>query len=176
MLNVNSYYYFDRLDLSKKTVKQHDLLVSFFKDNKIERPLLTIQFKISEEEVLVNYGEKKLIIPELRCRDIKDDDWCYVVGCVNSKIKNGMYIEHHPIIHSFMEFKERDKEDNIILQAIDKTDIKDWEGLSGSPVFTGDGFCVGMCIRYSVYYNTVTVMPIESIIRLIKSSWEQEEK
>ncbi len=53
-------------------------------------------------------------------------------------------------------------------------DIEEWEGLSGSPVISEDGDCVG--VLCSVYENSTSiwVMPISKVKMLIEIAIQQE--
>ena len=55
------------------------------------------------------------------------------------------------------------------------TDIDEWSGLSGSPVFDNHGLCIGVLCSVSPNSNSIWVMPFEKVKLLMDIALMQEQ-
>ena len=145
--------------------------------------LIDVAFKIFENDIIpirmsplsidgvefVKDGDYDIVISESACRDITSNDYCLITGRVHTKI-SGLMIKSDLTIYQDIKYLRTDSDGNFILSYTGPVVHDDWAGLSGAPVITDSQFCIGMIIEINENDNTLKVMPITYILRLIRAA------
>lgn len=145
-----------------------DISFKVFEENSIPMKILSPRLEVGGE-ILVEEGEKILILMEDPI-PLSKDDFCLVTGLVRNEIVRTMCIQRKAAIHIDLQFKELDRDRYYVMSYPKPVKREEWAGLSGAPVFSDKGSCIGMIIRGAEDYDTVTVVPIRKILSLIDAA------
>lgn len=133
--------------------------------------LMFYTHKLTDKDghILVEQGLPKAIISEDMFADENniENEFYIVAGVVQNRIVDGEW-QRCNVIHTDLQYKETLSDGIIVLSVPYMVNIKHWEALSGSPVFSSDGKLLGMLTRVAgEKYNHALVIPIRLIIRYI---------
>ena len=145
-----------------------DISFNVFEKNSIPMKILSLRLEVGDE-ILAEEGEK---IP-IQMEDpivLSEGDFCLVTGLIQNDIVRSMCIERKAAIHKNLQFKELDCDGYYVMSYPKSVKREEWAGLSGAPVFNNKGGCIGMIIRGAEGYDTVTVVPIHKILKLIDAA------
>lgn len=142
-----------------------DISFKVFEENSIPMKILSPRLEVGGE-VLSEEGEK-MLIPMKTPIPLSKDDFCLVTGLVQNDIVRSMCIERKAAIHIDLQLKELDCDGYYVMSYPKSVKLEEWAGLSGAPVFNDKGGCIGMIIRGTEGYDTITVVPIHKILNLI---------
>lgn len=156
MMNFN-----DELSLEIPDMK--DIALAILPNTFFNSKFLTHDLKV-EDEVIVDAGVEKKIID---CSEmLKKGDLCLIEGCVKWK-KKGVILSRANAIYQNLKFKGYDNKGYYILKYERSVKYEDWAGLSGGPVFNDKAKLIGMAIEVNVVEDTICVIPIEKIMKLM---------
>ena len=142
-----------------------DISFKVFEENSIPMKILSPRLEVGGE-ILSEEGEK-MLIPMKPPIPLSKDDFCLVTGLVQNDIVRSMCIERKAAIHEDLQLKELDRDGYYVMSYPKSVKREEWAGLSGAPVFNDKGDCIGMIIRGAEGYDTITVVPIHKILKLI---------
>ena len=128
--------------------------------------ILNDEVRIVDDEVLIPANTLKVPQSSDRIDEFNKDDFYIVAGNVRNEIVGSMNLTHVNVVHPDMKFmKYQDGE--AILSVWGRTNIDNWSGLSGAPVFNDVGGLVGMLIAGPEKEPLARVVPIKTIIEYI---------
>lgn len=129
-------------------------------------PVLTHDLHDNDGNLIVKPGLSKLsLLPE--SIDVPSCDKTYYdFGVVKNKIKEGIRFERFNAPYGGLKYLES-KDELFRFLCPFPVVYKSWAALSGSLMFSIDGLAVGMTIRVDPDTDSVWVMPMERILRLI---------
>lgn len=174
---IGGLFSFDRSDLlDELSIEIPDMEdVSFaILPNSFKYPFLTHELRV-EENVIVPAGEEKIIVQSACATELKESDYCLVEGCVQWNDSDGVRLFRCNAIHQDLTLKQIDDEGNYIMKYIAPIVYKDWAGLSGGPVFTDSGRLIGMITDVNENDDTILVVPMKKITRLMDYAIKYEE-
>ena len=126
--------------------------------------LLTSEFRVGEE-VLCKDGMPKLYIANEVFAEVDPQKEYIILGTLGNK-QNGIRWDRVNALHRNIHYL--DKKDNMLrFTYTDFVSQDEWEGLSGSPIFSCDGELVGMIVRAVEGNSTLWVYPIQYIMDII---------
>lgn len=141
-----------------------------------EAPFVTQ--KIEFDGAKVEYGEKKGYIPQSDIIPVSSQDVYSVFGRVHfiGSVDDGQFLLKSDIIfHENLKYVG-DAGDMLVLKYDNPVIVKDWKGLSGSPVLNQDGKLIGVACAVDPIANTLHVMPMHKILPLIKAEILQNQQ
>ncbi len=166
---IGGLYYFDNIDLMDSLSFQipdlKDITFAIL-PNSFKYPFLAHELCI-EKQVIVPKGKEKVIINSQCASELKESDYCLIEGCVRWNIVNGIRINRYNVIHQDLRLEDINNDGYYILKHSIHVCYDDWAGLSGGPVFNNNYRLIGMAIRVNEQNDTVLVMPINKITKLM---------
>lgn len=117
------------------------------------------------DEVLCRAGLEKLCIANEAFAEVDASAEYFIFGTLCNKL-SGIRWDRVNALHCRIRFLDMQNE---MLRFTSPDGIKEdeWEGLSGSPVFSSQGSLVGMVVRAVEGNNTLWVYPIHYILQII---------
>lgn len=173
---INGLYSFDLFNLDEvlpEIPELKDIAFSII-TKPIEEPFFTSELKDTNDTILVPAGKEKIIIKEDCVIEIESTDRCIVGGCVLWNT-NGVKLDRCNAIHDGMVLKEINAEGYYVLKYHEPVIVEHWKGISGAPVFNQVGRLIGMLIEVDENNDTVVVVPMKSIMRLMDYAIKCEE-
>lgn len=165
---IGGLYSFDQInlidDLSLEIPDMEDISFAIL-PNSFKNPFLTNELKI-EDKILVPCGKEKIIIKSECLDEIKETDYCLVESCVHWNL-DGIKLNRSNCIYQDLKLDGIDAQGDIILKYPFKIIHKDWAGISGAPVFNDSGRLIGMIIEVSEHNDTIKVIPMKKILKLM---------
>lgn len=147
--------------------------VAFAELKKALYPFLTHEIRLDEELIVPN-GTPKLNVQSECIVPIDENDSFMVAGCVRNHIVDGEWHRYNAM-YDGLTVKERLSEGLVYMSIGNQNnDIKNWEALSGAPVYNQEGRLVGMMLRMSPKDRHVLVMPMDMILRYIDMAIESK--
>lgn len=170
LIPITGFYNFTSFDLKDPNFPDLvDISFKVFEENSIPMKILSPRLEV-EGEILVEEGEKFLILMEDPI-PLSEGDFCLVTGLVQNRIASGIQLQRKEVIHIDLQLKELDRDGYYVMSYPKPVNREEeWAGLSGAPVFNHKGGCIGMIIRVAEDYDTVTVVPIHKILKLIDAA------
>ena len=133
-----------------------------------EYPFLTHDLTVGGEVIVEPGLEKTRISLDTLARPVKGKEY-FVLGTPKNELKGGIIWDRGNALHRALSFVgESDGKYNFCYGGFVKKG--EWEGLSGSPVFSCDGELVGMLVLADFDGGTdiVKAIPIDRIVDFIK--------
>lgn len=166
---IPQIYSFDKVDIFDPTSVEipdmQDVAVAVI-ENDFKETILTHELK-KQEEIIVKGGEPKIGLCEELSAPLLKTDYCIVESCTHWNIGGGIRIERENAIYQDLQLCDSDKDGNFILKYPNKINANYWVGLSGSPVFKDTGHVIGMIIKVYEHNDTMKVIPINQIHKLL---------
>lgn len=97
----------------------------------------------------------------------------FVYGQIKTRIE-GIRVEREKTVKECLRFNSKAGDYFFFNTAEIITDLEEWEGLSGSPVISEDGDCVGVLCSVNENSKSIWVMPIAKVKMLIEIAIHQE--
>jgi hypothetical protein len=142
------------------------------KQKHFQYPFLTTGIKFPNEEI--KQGEQKFKIkPECFAEPNTSDTYC-VFGTVKTDIKDNIKVEREFTLKHSLKFVSKSGDFYLFNTPNVITDRKDWKGLSGSPVLSESGDCVGVISDVLENSQSIWVMPMTKVKMLIEVAIQQE--
>lgn len=131
-------------------------------------PILTQKVEFADGTVLIPANVLKEPLPSDIIADFNVEDSYFVAGILHKDVQNAMMLQGKYVRHTDMKFEGFNSDGGIaLLKVSGSTDIENWEGLSGAPVFNYDRELVGMLVRHPGKNLQAEVIPIKTIIEYI---------
>ena len=173
---LGGFYYMEQSHLDKPDTmpKPVDITVCVMKQKHFQYPFLTTGINFSESDKIKS-GEQKFTIKPECFTDPNTNDTYFVFGALKTEIKDNIIVEREFTLKHNLKFISQN-DDFYLFNTPDLiTDKNDWKGLSGSPVLSEEGECVGVICDVLENSNSIWVMPISKVKMLIKVAIRQEE-
>lgn len=138
-------------------------------DERRDAPFVTQ--KITLDGATVEYGEQKRHIPFDDIVEVNDNDIYSVFGrvhLVESSVDGQLLLNSDTIFHTNMKYDGM-VGDMLVLKYDKPVIVRDWKGLSGSPVLNQDGKLIGVACAVDPIVNTLHVMPMRKILPMINA-------
>lgn len=171
---LGGFYYMEQFHLDKpdSMPKPVDITVCIMKQKHFQYPFLTTGIKFSNEEI--KQGEQKFKIkPECFSEPNTNDTYC-VFGAVKTDIKDNIKVEREFTLKHSLKFVSKSGDFYLFNTPNVITDRKDWKGLSGSPVLSEAGDCVGVICDVLENSQSIWVIPMTKVKMLIEVAIQQE--
>jgi len=152
---------FELVDIALCVIKPQDLLL----------PFLTQEILFIGETIPAN--EKKWIVMSESFAEPNCDQNYFVFGFIKTRIE-GIQLKSDPSLKENLKFIQKTGDYFLFNSESEIKDRMDWEGLSGSPVLSIDGFCVGVLCSINENSRSVWVMPIQKVKMLMEVAIQQE--
>ncbi len=166
---VGSFYFWESFDISKKDFDPQlfDVAISLVDRSKFEAPFLTEEdIKDENGRPLVSSGEAKFEFLEEHLVDPSQDDSYYIFGKVRMQMP-ALILRRDNTFKNDLKYVGTSG-NYILLNTTDEiADVKDWSGLSGSPVLNQDGKCVGVLCSVIEGTRSVFVKPFKRILPVL---------
>lgn len=171
---LGGFYYFDkfRVDKLDELPQPVDVCVCKMKGHNLLLPFLTDEVRF--ENVTINAGEEKFIFRIASFCEPDVEKAYFVFGKIKTKLRDGIRLEAKSTFKQFLQFV-RTSGDFLLFNTPELiADYEEWDGLSGSPVISEDGECVGVLCDVLVDSTSIWVMPISKVKMIIEVIHLQE--
>lgn len=174
---IGGFYYMESFDISKEDLNPQliDVAISLVNRNKFEFPFLTDEdIKDENSKPFVSPNEQKMEFLDEHIVIPSKDDIYFVYGKIRPEIK-GLFLHRENTFKN--ELKYIDTYGNfMLLNTKDEiSDVKDWAGLSGSPVLNQNGKCIGVLCSVNEGTQSVFVKPFSKITPFLDTIILQEQ-
>ena len=172
---LGGFYYMEQFHLDKpeNLPRPIDVSVCKMKETHFQYPFLTDQVSFKSGET-IKAGEQKIIIKKECFSEPKADKNYFVFGKIKAKLIDNIRMEWQNTLKESLNFVSNSG-DFFLFNTKDLiTDKANWEGLSGSPVISEDGNCVGVLCDVLENSNSIWVMPISKVKMFIEVAIQQE--
>lgn len=171
---IPDFSYCDKLDIKGFLVGEEDIETAMIPEMidisycKIKAPfkcsLLTNELRVGNE-VLCKEGLEKLCISSQAFAKVDPEKEYFIFGTLGNKLNDITWNRVNALHRNIRYLDEKDH--MIRFSYTDFVSQEEWEGLSGSPVFSCDGELVGMVVRAVEGNSTLWVYPIDYIMEVI---------
>lgn len=172
---LSGFYYMEKFHLDKpeNLSRPVDVSVCKMKKMNLQHPFLTDEVIFSNGET-IKAGERKFIIKKLCFNKPDKAKEYFIFGKVRSRLVDNIRMEWQNTIKESLKFVSNSGDFFLFNTQELIIDKEDWEGLSGSPVISKDGYCVGVLCDVLEKSNSIWVMPISKIKLLIEVAIQHE--
>jgi len=161
------------LDKPENLPRLVDLSVCKMKAIHLEYPFLTDQVLFANGEI-IKAGEQKITIKQECFSEPNVNKNYFVFGKIRTKLIDSIRIDWENTLKECLKFVSHFG-DFFLFNTEDMiTDKQEWEGLSGLPIISEDGECVGVLCDILEGSNSIWVMPISKVKMLIEVAIQQE--
>lgn len=183
LTTVSAFYSYECYELENYLNGEEELEVAMIPDLKDfaftclgkKLPLCFYTHELSlDGNVLCSKGLEKLYISNEAFAKPDTNKEYIVLGTLGNNLTNGIRWERCNAIHCGLRYEG--EEDGMYKFHYNNVRENEWEGLSGSPFFSGDGELIGMLVRAVPDFDRVLVIPIDRIINFINMVKGIEEK
>ena len=129
-------------------------------------PFLTNEVSFFNGE-FIRAGEQKFFIKEECFCEADENANYFVFGKINTRLIENIRMDWQDTLKESLKFVSKTGDLLLFNTPEIIMDKKDWEGLSGSPVFNEDGECVGVLCDVLENSRSIWVMPISKVKMLI---------
>ncbi len=164
---LGGFYYMEQFNLDKPDDADElvDITLCKLKDINLQYPFLCDDVQFAKQQ--------KLAIP-IECFSEPQTDMNYFVyGQIKTRI-NGIKVEREKTVKECLRFNSKAGDYFLFNTQETITDLEEWEGLSGSPIISEDGDCVGVLCSVNYDSNSIWVMPIAKVKMLIEVAIQLE--
>lgn len=164
---IGRFNYFDKKDF--KIPELTDLVDVAFAEMKmtLEAPIWSHALHDYDGKKIVEEKKNKIIIEEDKISEVSKDKTYVLTGSVENQLVDGIRIDRKNKFVQDIKYEGGSHFGYIELKTPEPTSKKEWEGLSGSPVFSEDGKLVGMLNEVVEGENTIHITPIGKITKFI---------
>jgi len=170
---LSGFYYLEKFDLKKTNYSMEPVDITVCKMSEVNReyPFLTDEVKFENE--IINAGEQKFYLREesfaLPCKEKE----YFVYGKVKTDIE-GIQLKSFGTLKSGLKYIDKAGDYFLLNTQTEISDRDDWEGLSGSPVLSETGECIGVLCSVNEGSKSIWIMPIHNVKILIEIAYNQE--
>lgn len=172
---LGGFYYMEKLNLNlpDDMPKPMDISVCIMKEINFKFPFLTNEVRFANGEIIKS-GEPKFSIQKECFAEANEEKNYFIFGKIRTKLIDNIRMEWTDTLKESLKFIAKSG-DFLLFNTPDFiTDYEDWNGLSGSPVFSEDGECVGVLSSVLKDSYSIWVMPILKVKMLIEIAILQE--
>lgn len=165
---LSEFHYMESFDLKKPDdmPKPIDITVCKMKEINFTFPFLTNAVSFFNGE-FIRAGEQKFFIKEECFSEADKNANYFVFGKINTRLIENIRMDWQDTLKESLKFVSKTGDLLLFNTPEIIMDKKDWEGLSGSPVFNEDGECVGVLCDVLENSRSIWVMPISKVKMLI---------
>jgi hypothetical protein len=172
---LGGFYYMEQFDLVKPDAfaLPVDIAVCKMKEINFLVPFLTDHVEFTNGES-IKAGEQKFVIFKQAFSKPQVNKNYFIFGKVRTKIVDTIRVEWQNTLKESLQFSS-ESGDFLLFNTPEPIDDKrDWEGLSGSPILSEDGECVGVLCDVLENSNSVWAMPMSKVKLLLEVAIQQE--
>ncbi|WP_316805320.1 hypothetical protein [Pedobacter nototheniae] len=160
---LQGFYYMEQFNLAKPdlAVELVDITLCMLKDINLQYPFLCDDAKYKNQQ--------KLIIPVECFAQPQADENYFIFGQIKTR-QEGIRLEREKTAKNYLRFNSKAGDYLLFNTPEIIKDLEEWAGLSGSPVISENGSCVGVLCSVNVNSNSIFVMPIGIVKMLIEES------
>lgn len=172
---LGGFFYMEQLHLNKpdNLPRPIDVSVCKMKSIHFQYPFLTDQVTFANEET-IKVGEQKFTIKKESFSDPVEYTNYFIFGKIRTKLIDNIRMDWQNTLKESLKFAAKTGDFYLFNTPDLITDDEEWEGLSGSPVISEDGDCVGVLCDVLKNSNSIWVMPISKVKLLIEVAIQQE--
>lgn len=165
---LGGFYYMEHFNLEKPgdAVGLVDITLCKLKDINLQYPFLCDDVQFAKQQ--------KLTIPIECFSEPQTDKNYFVFGQIRTRIEEGIRVEREKTVKEYLRFNSKAGDYFLFNTPETITDMEEWKGLSGSPVISEDGDCVGVLCSVTGNSKSIWVMPIAKVKMLIEIAIQQE--
>lgn len=173
---LGGFFYMEQPHLNKpeNLPRPIDVSVCKMKSIHFQYPFLTDQVKFTNGET-IKVGEQKFTIKKESFGDPVENKSYFIFGKIRTKLIDNIRMYWQNTLKESLKFETKNGDFYLFNTPDLITDDEEWEGLSGSPVISEDGYCVGVLCDVLKNSNSFWVMPISKVKLLIEIAIQQEE-
>jgi hypothetical protein len=165
---LGGFYYFDKLTLSdfdknNINVELVDVALCILKEKQFENPFF-IDEDISQRKDF-NQRKNKVIISEQTFGEASEEQTYYIYGTIKAKI-NGIRLDREKTLKKELIYKGKSG-DYYLLNTDNPIDYNEWAGLSGSPVISNEGKCIGVVCSVLPDSKSIFIAPMNDVKRFM---------
>jgi len=166
---LDGFHYMEQFNLDKPDdmPKPVDISVCIMKDINFKFPFLTNEVRFLNGET-VEAGEQKFTIKKECFSEIVESKNYFVFGKIRTKLINNIRMEWTDTLKESLKFVCKSGDYYLFNTPELIADEEDWAGLSGSPVISEDGECIGVLCVVLENSRSIWVMPIPKVKMLIE--------
>lgn len=164
---LGGFYYMEQFNLDKPDEADElvDVTLCKMKDINLQYPFLCDDIQFAKQQ--------KLTIKTECFNEPQVDKNYFVFGQIKTRIE-GIRVEKEKTVKECLKFNSKAGDYFLFNTPATITDLEEWEGLSGSPIISEDGDCVGVLCSVNEYSNSIWIMPIAKVKMLIEIAIQQE--
>lgn len=170
---LGGFYYMEGFNLAKPDELPDliDVTVCIMKKINFEYPFLTDEKEFQDKDT--GRGQCKFILTEANFAEPDANNSYFIYGKIRTRLKGVMLYRENTLKENLKYVYKSG--DYFLLNTPDViSDISEWAGLSGSPVFDNSGNCIGVLCSVSPGSNSIWVMPLEKVKLLMDIAIMQE--
>ncbi len=171
---LGGFYYMEQFHLNKpdETPTPVDISVCKMRPLHFQYPFLTDEVRFTGETI--SAGENMMTIKKECFKDPQTDKNYFIFGKIKTCINDGIRLTRVSTLKECLRFQLKAGDYFLFNTPAIIEDEKEWEGLSGSPVISEDGACVGVLCSIKRDTKSIWVMPIAWVRMLIEVAIQQE--
>lgn len=170
------FYFFDRRDEDfPDIVDKLDVAITKVESSILNNLVTTNWIDPKSGKDIVSAGLVRVPVDSRSATKPKAEDKYIVVGCIHNS-SDGVKAHRESIGYCDLHFVEMSDGEIVISTPLMGTTHKDWESLSGSPVFSYNGEILGMLTREVSEEQRLRVIPIERIIKCVEEAEKEYSK
>ena len=173
---LGGFYYMERFDITKPTevAELIDVTVCILtKERHFIHPFLT-DGVFRDGNPLVKPGERKFIFTEELLAEAKSDEMYFIFGKIKPEMK-GLLLHREDTLKEQLKYVCQVGEYFLFNTPTVIESKEEWAGLSGSPVLSETGNCVGVLCSVNVGTISFFVKPIAKVKLLMDIAIQQEQ-
>ena len=172
--SLGGFYYMESFNLLKPEDAPElvDISLCIMKEKNFQFPFLTDEVRFKDS--IINAGEQKFSIPIELLSEPDPDKMYFVYGKIRHEMK-GIRLHRDDTLKEGLKFNSKAGDYYLFNTPELIHDYKDWAGLSGSPVISETGECVGVLCVVTENTKSIWVMPVEKVKILMDVAISQEE-
>ena len=166
VIPLGGFYYMEQFNLDKPEQANElvDITLCKMKDINLQYPFLCDDVQFAKQQKITIktecFGEPQI------------SKNYFVFGQIKTRIE-GIRVEREKTVKECLKFNQKAGDYFLFNTPETITDRKEWEGLSGSPVISEDGDCVGVLSSVNENSNSIWVMPISKVKMLMEVAIQQ---
>lgn len=164
---LDGFYYMEQFNIEKPDDADElvDITLCKLKDINFQYPFLCDDVQFAKQQ--------KLTISIECFNEPQTDKNYFVFGQIKTRIE-GIRVEREKTMKECLKFNSKIG-DYFLFNTLETiTDLEEWEGLSGSPVISEDGNCVGVLCSVNKNSRSIWILPIAKVKLLIEVAIQQE--
>lgn len=164
---LGGFYFMEQFNLEKPEEADElvDITLCKMKAINLQYPFLCDDVQFGKQQ--------KLIIPIDCFNEAKTDKNYFVFGQIKTRIE-GIRVEREKTVKECLRYISKTGDYLLFNTPEIITDMEEWEGLSGSPVISEDGDCVGVLCSVNENSKSIWVMPSAKVKMLLEIAFQQE--